>query len=339
MYCTSDVFFLSLWQWPCSTWTRYEIPHHSCSEACAPDDCFYWQEMRWQIKTLCFPLRIAVSCDMALFGTQVEVTDLIQAFAMVLVRWTLVILDGTNATVTFLFNIDKGTHDMLHFHILYLMFPFAVSTPSTKTFQTALFSGQVCNLMELCWEKLINSFLSVKSREELDLILAALAKSQLVLVLSYDLWLIHNWFIGLADRKCFRRLFFLASMSGVSLPWHNVPMSGWQRSGLSWSQRCRPWLSLVYLIWKHLFSWTGRHGFLMVHLGKVCSFCVLCQIDDKHSKIYTKMMLVTTCWIYECLIVCLLVQKCKPFVQAHVGSRHKEQQLERTVYSKICKND
>ena len=204
------------------------------------------------------------------FGTQVEVTDLIQAFATVLVRWTLVILDGTNATVTFLFNIDKGTHDMLHFHILYLIFPFAVSTPSTKTFQTALFSGQVCNLMELCWEKLINSFLSVKSREELDL---SFSEKPVGIGAFVWLWLIHNWFIGLAaDRKCFRRLFFLASMSGVSLPWHNVPMSGWQRSGLSWSQRCRPWLSLVYLTWKPFSAGLGDTVSWWFTLGRYVNF-------------------------------------------------------------------
>ena len=160
------------------------------------DDCFYWQEMRWQIKTSCFPLRIAVSCDTGLFETQVEVTDLIQALATV--RWTLVILDGMHATVPFLFNIDKDTNASFPHSILDLFIHSQYSFD--KNFQTEKPVG-------------IGAFVW--------------------------LWLIHNWLIGLVtDPKCFRRLFFLASMSGVSLPWHNVPMSGWRRSGLSWSQRC-----------------------------------------------------------------------------------------------------
>ena len=191
MYYTSDVFFLSLWQWPCSTWTRYKIPHHSCSEASAPDDCFYWQEMRWQIKTLCFPLRIAVSCDVGLFWNSSGG------------HW----FDSGICYGTRTMNSCESWWHQCHSyfplqywqgHTWHASFPHSILDFSihsqysfNKNFQTALFSGQVCNLMELCWEKLINSFLSVKSREELDLILAALAKSQLVLVLSYDC----GWFI------------------------------------------------------------------------------------------------------------------------------------------------
>ena len=156
----------------------------------------------------------------------------------------------------------------------------------------------------------------MKSREQLDLILAAFSEKPVGIGAFVWLWLFHNWFSGLATDPSFRRLFFLACMSGVSLPWHNVRMSGWQRSGLVPEILT---LDVLSITWKTFqLDWETRF------LGR-----------SPWEGMF--ILLVTTCWIYEYFIVCLLVQmqKCRRFVQAHVGSRHKEQQLERTVY---CKN-